>query len=204
MLAEFRNPVAIITKNRLVCRDIDLLADLARHAAVVVFVSITTLENELASTLEPRARRPTGRLAALEELTRAGVPVGVMTAPFDSGAERSRDAGHPRSRHAGWRTMPGTHSCGCPGRSNRCSRAGSNGTRRPARKRCLAGCVPCAAASSMIRGSACAVRGEGAIADQIAALFRLTCRRLGLNREPVGLSTAAFRRPQGTQGLLFE
>src|SRR5437870_7346270 len=80
VLAEFRNPAVIITKNHLVTRDLDLLGELARYQAVAVFLSVTTLDGELARTLEPRASQPGGRLAAIEELSRAGVPAGVMVA----------------------------------------------------------------------------------------------------------------------------
>lgn len=85
VLAEFRNPVAIITKNHLVTRDIDHLATLAKLNAAQVAVSITTLDAELAKTLEPRASTPARRLAAVEELSAAGVPVFVMMAPIIPG-----------------------------------------------------------------------------------------------------------------------
>src|SRR6266581_3055044 len=85
VLAKFRNPVAIITKNRLVTRDLDLLGELARHDAVVVFLSITTLDASLARRLEPRASPPAFRLAAIEAIAAAGIPVGVMVAPLIPG-----------------------------------------------------------------------------------------------------------------------
>src|SRR6266849_6400491 len=59
VLAEFRNPVAIITKNLLVTRDIDLLSELARHQAAAVFISLTTLDLELRKAMEPRTSPPT-------------------------------------------------------------------------------------------------------------------------------------------------
>src|SRR5580693_1660172 len=58
VLAEFRNPVAIVTKNNLVARDIDVLAELARHNAVAVFISLTTLGSELRKVMEPRTSPP--------------------------------------------------------------------------------------------------------------------------------------------------
>src|SRR5439155_2670710 len=61
VLVEFRNPVAIVTKNRLVTRDADLLGELASHGAAAVFLSITTLDGDLARVLEPRASQPAGR-----------------------------------------------------------------------------------------------------------------------------------------------
>jgi DNA repair photolyase len=81
VLAEFRNPVSIITKNALVTRDLDLLRELASFRAVHVNISITTLDAELARKLEPRAASPKGRLAAMETLAKAGIPVGVLVAP---------------------------------------------------------------------------------------------------------------------------
>jgi DNA repair photolyase len=82
VLRDFRNPIAIITKNHLVTRDIDLLSELASHQAAAVNVSITSLDNELARKMEPRASTPAKRFAAVEALSRAGVPVNVMVAPI--------------------------------------------------------------------------------------------------------------------------
>src|SRR5213592_1529485 len=85
VLVEFRNPVVIITKNELVARDIDLLGQLARIDGVLVFVSVTSLDPELARELEPRASQPARRLAAIESLAAAGVPVGTLVAPVIPG-----------------------------------------------------------------------------------------------------------------------
>lgn len=80
--AEFRQPVSIITKSRLILRDIDLLADLARHNAVRVAISVTSLDNRLAARLEPRAAAPNDRLWTIRRLASAGIPVAVMVAPI--------------------------------------------------------------------------------------------------------------------------
>ena len=85
VLAEFRNPVSIITKNFLITRDIDLLKELAAFDAVHVTLSITTLNADLAAKMEPRASRPTHRLRAIELLAKAGIPVGVNVAPIIPG-----------------------------------------------------------------------------------------------------------------------
>ncbi len=82
ILAASRHPVSIVTKSALIERDLDLLKDLARDGLVHVFVSITTLNRGLARRLEPRAAQPERRLATIEALARAGVPVGVMVAPI--------------------------------------------------------------------------------------------------------------------------
>lgn len=85
VFAEFRNPVGLVTKNALVSRDADLLGELARSSAAQAFVSVTSLDPELARILEPRASAPAARLRAIRELCDAGVPVGVMIAPIIPG-----------------------------------------------------------------------------------------------------------------------
>src|SRR5262252_2819669 len=85
VLAEFQNPVVIITKNELVTRDIDVLTKLAKHDAILVFVSVTSLDPELARELEPRALQPARRLATIEALAAAGIPVGTLVAPVIPG-----------------------------------------------------------------------------------------------------------------------
>jgi DNA repair photolyase len=81
VLAEFRNPVSVITKNHLVTRDIDLYRELAAHHAVRINISITTLDASLAKKLEPRASPPLRRLKAIEQLAAAGIPVCLIMAP---------------------------------------------------------------------------------------------------------------------------
>jgi DNA repair photolyase len=81
VLAESHHPVTIVTKSALVVRDLDLLQALAAEQLVRVFVSVTTLDDELKRRMEPRASGPAARLAAISKLSGAGVPVGVMFAP---------------------------------------------------------------------------------------------------------------------------
>jgi DNA repair photolyase len=204
VLAEFRNPVAIVTKSHLVCRDTDLLSELARHEAAAVFLSITTLDADLGGVLEPRATRPAGRLAALQALARAGVPVGVMAAPMIPGLNDHElpsileAAARAGARSAGFTMLrlPGAVE---PLFTQWLER------HAPAKKEKVLGRL------RSVRGGrlndprfGVRMRGEGVLADQIAALFRLTCRRLGLNGRRLELSAASFRRPQGTQRQLFE
>ena len=82
VLAEARHPVGIVTKSALVTRDIDLLAPMARDGLARVYVSVTTLDAEIARTLEPRAAAPHRRLAAVRALAAAGITTGVMVAPI--------------------------------------------------------------------------------------------------------------------------
>jgi DNA repair photolyase len=85
VLAEFANPVAILTKSALVMRDVDLLAGMAADRLAQVSISLTTLDADLARVMEPRASTPARRLQAMRELSKAGVSVAVLAAPMIPG-----------------------------------------------------------------------------------------------------------------------
>ncbi|RAW03246.1 PA0069 family radical SAM protein [Pseudochryseolinea flava] len=85
IMAQYRHPVGIITKNSLITRDIDLLKDLAQDNLVHVYISITSLTEELRRTMEPRTASATKRLQTVELLSNAGIPVGIMNAPIIPG-----------------------------------------------------------------------------------------------------------------------
>jgi DNA repair photolyase len=82
---EARQPIGIITKNALVLRDLKLLIELARLNLVHVHLSVTSLDEDLARTMEPRTSRPAARLRAIESLAAAGVPASAMLAPVVPG-----------------------------------------------------------------------------------------------------------------------
>jgi len=203
VFAEFRNPVAVITKNHLVTRDIDHLAALAEHGAAAVVLSITTLNPELARAMEPRASRPQRRLQAVRELRAAGIPVGVNLAPIVPGltdeeipalVEASRDAGAQfinllmlrlphgvKDLFAQWLTAY------APARKDKVL----------ARIRDVRG--------QQLNDARFGLRlsGEGLYAAQIQALFDSACRRAGLSRALPRFSIDAFRRPNAQLSLGF-
>jgi len=82
VLRDFNHPVGIVTKSALIQRDIDILAPMAEKRLAHAFVSITTLDRELARKMEPRAATPPRRLETIRALAAAGIPVGVMSAPM--------------------------------------------------------------------------------------------------------------------------
>ncbi|MDA0833128.1 MAG: PA0069 family radical SAM protein [Planctomycetota bacterium] len=82
---EYRQPIGIVTKNALVVRDLDLLSDLAAQRLVHVNISVTTLDAELARTMEPRTSTPAARLRAIEMLSQRGIPTRIMVAPVIPG-----------------------------------------------------------------------------------------------------------------------
>jgi DNA repair photolyase len=81
VLARCRHPVTIVTKSALIIRDLDLLTDLAKDRLVSVMLSVTSLSNDIKRILEPRTASPQARLRVIQQLSEAGVPVGVLVAP---------------------------------------------------------------------------------------------------------------------------
>lgn len=82
VLLRYRHPVTIVTKGALILRDLDLLSELAERHLLRVYISLTTLDDELKRILEPRAAAPTARLRTIRVLRGAGVPVGVLCSPM--------------------------------------------------------------------------------------------------------------------------
>jgi DNA repair photolyase len=202
VLADFRNPVAVITKNHLVTRDADLLADLAQDQAARVFVSITTLDNSLQRTMEPRTSTPELRLDAIATLAEAGVPVGVMVAPvIPALTDHEMPAILAAAKKAGarwagyvalrlpWAVAPLFEQWLTEYFPDRKDKVLNRV--RDLREGKLYD------AKWGVRG-----RGTGIFADQMEALFDVTCRKVGLNEEDRALSTAAFRR-RTAQASLF-
>jgi len=204
VLAEFLNPVGIVTKNALVTRDIDVLKRLAEHDAVQVFVSVTTLDAELAGELEPRASRPAKRLEAIATLARAGIATGVLVAPVIPGltdhempaiVAAAKEAG---ATMANWQLLRLPH--GLKQLFDEWLVA-----HRPLRREKVMDRI------RELRGGALndaefgtRFRGEGEWARQLANLFQVALARSGLaGMRAHGVSTAAFRRPGPRQGGLF-
>lgn len=104
---KYKHPVSIITKNSLIKRDLDILVKLAEHNLVSVTFSITGADEKMRLLLEPRTASYKSRLAAMETLTRYGVPCGVMLAPIIPGLNNYdiptvlEQAGNAGATHAG-------------------------------------------------------------------------------------------------------
>jgi DNA repair photolyase len=200
--AELRQPVFIITKNALVTRDLDVLAQLARHACTAVYLSITTLDADLAGRLEPRAARPAARLRAIRELTAAGIPVGVMVAPVIPGLTdhelpailaAAAEAGAARVGYILLRLPHAVKDVFERFLDDHCA---SRKARVLDRLRALHG------GQLYASDWGDRLKGTGIFADQLRRMFEIAARRAGLNQRSFTLSTAHFRRP-GEQLPLF-
>ncbi|MGH7476263.1 MAG: PA0069 family radical SAM protein [Longimicrobiales bacterium] len=195
VLAEFRNPVGMITKNYLVTRDIDVLKELAAYDCVGVSLSVTSLRNEIQSVMEPRTSIPARRLKAIEELANAGIPVGVNVAPVIPGLtdhempkilEAAANAGAVRAGYIMLRLPYAVAPLFEQWLEQHF----------PDRKEKVLNRLRALRGGLLYRSEwGSRMRGEGVFAEQLESMFDVSCRKLGLNRDHRRLSTEHFRRP---------
>ncbi len=203
VLAEFRNPVGIVTKNHLVTRDIDYLGELARHNAAVVFVSLTTLDTNLRKIMEPRTSPPASRLSAISELRKAGIPVGVMLAPIIPGLTDHEIPHLVAAAVGAGAQFAGKVTVRLPYGVGELFEQWL-GEHFPDRKEKVLNRI------RDIRGGnlndprfGSRMRGEGIFAEQIEKMFEVACRKEGIANNRIDLSTVAFRRCEANQLSLF-
>jgi DNA repair photolyase len=203
VLAEFRNPVAIITKNFLVTRDVDLLSELAKNNCASVCLSVTTLDKDLRKVMEPRTSPPQARLAAIRQLSEAGIPVSVNVAPIIPGlTDHEIPAILKTAREAG-ATSAGFTIVRLPYAVAPLFEKWLE-THFPDRKEKVLNRIKAMRGGKLYDAQwGKRFSGEGIFAEQIAAMFDVARRKAGFKDDFPGLSTAAFRRPAGAQLLLF-
>ena len=202
VLLEFKHPVGMITKNSLILRDTDILQEMAKHKLVHVMVSITSLREELRLAMEPRTTTAKQRLKVIDELTRAGVPTGVMTAPI----------------------IPGLNSHEMPAIIEQAANSGAinagytivrlNGSIGEIFKDWIHKTFPDTAEKVLnqiaeVHGGQLSdsrygtrMRGEGKIADGIKSLFHSAVKKYLSGRKAYELDLTAFKRPSDKNGQM--
>jgi len=193
--AEYRNPVAVVTKSPLVERDVDVLERLHAEASVRVMVSVPIHDEAIARAIEPGVATPKRRLQAVERLALAGVPVGVMVAPFipgvsEDGLEKilreAREAGATSAAYVLLR-LPGAVKDVFQERVREAL---------PLRADKILGLLKQTRGGALydsrfgVRG-----KGEGTYADVIAQTFAATLKKLGYPERQPGERPFTFRRP---------
>jgi DNA repair photolyase len=199
VLLEFRNPVAIITKNFLVTRDIDLLSELAKYNCASVTVSVTTLDTKLRNVMEPRTSPPQARLNAIRKLSEAGIPVSVNVAPIIPGlTDHEMPAILNAAAEAG-ATSAGFTVVRLP-HGDKALFENWLTTHFPDRKEKVLNRIKAMRGGKLYDAQwGKRMRGEGIFAEQIAQMFEVARRKAGFKDDRRELSTAAFRRPGGIQ-----
>lgn len=203
LLARCRHPVMIITKNAGILRDLDILQELARWNCIQVSLSVTTLDSELARTMEPRTSSPRQRLDAVKKLNEGGVPTGVMMGPVILGlndTEMPSIIAAAKKAHARGITyvplrLPGASADvflewlerELPGKKERVLqrlksfRGGRLNTNHFGKR----------------------FEGEGPWAKELKHLYELGCLKAGFKEKPVQLSTEHFIPPGRSQMELW-
>jgi len=203
VLRDFRNPVGIVSKNYLVTRDIDILAELAQLNAACVFLSVTTLDEDLARTMEPLTASPSLRLQVIRELTDAGIPVGVLMGPIVPGlTDHEIDGILKHAAAAGARTAAYT-MLRLPYGVKDLFQTWLE-THFPDRKNKILNRIR-DVRNGQLNNSDFGKRmsGEGQYAEYVAQMFSISKKRHGLDRAIPRLSTDAFRRTPEQQLSLF-
>ncbi len=200
---EYRNPVGIITKNALVLRDMDILKQLAALNLVRVFISVTSLDEDLRQLMEPRTASYRSRLSVLRRLSEAGIPVGIMNAPLIPGLNDMhmhdvlKAASEAGAKWAGYTVVR------------------LNGAIGDIFKDWLFKAFPdradkvwnqiCACHGGNVNDSRWGNRmvGDGTFAQLIKDQFKLYCRKYHLNESKMEMDTSHFRRLINRQLSLF-
>jgi DNA repair photolyase len=195
VLAEFKNPVGIITKNKLICRDLDILSQMAKDNLVSTCLSVTSLDAELARKLEPRTSAPQARLQAVNLLAKAGVPVSINIAPVIPGLNDHeipailKAAAENGARSAGIVLLRLPYSV---------KDIFSNWleTHYPERKKKVLGAILDTRNGQLYNSDfKNRMSGEGERAKQISDTFKLFRKKYGLDKDHESLRTDLFKVP---------
>jgi DNA repair photolyase len=195
VLAKFKNPVSIITKNALVTRDLDVFQQLNEFQGIAVMLSVTTLDEKLCGLMEPRTSRPEARLRAIETLAKAGIKVGVNVAPVIPGLtehempkilEAAANAGATSAGYIAlrlpWSVLPVfTHWVE---------------QHFPDRKEKILSHIREFRGGELNDSNfGSRMRGQGLYANNLNQMFHIYCKRYGLNQRDFNLNSSEFKRP---------
>lgn len=203
--AEYKNPVAIVTKAPLIERDVDVLQQLHRDASVRVALSVPIWDEQFARAIEPGVATPRRRIATIETLAKAGIPVSVMVAPIIPGVSDEGMAKVLEAAHDAGATGAGYVLLRLPGSVKQVFESRIRAA-LPLRAEKILHRIRETRGGRLydsrfhVRG-----RGEGQYADAIEQVFDATVKRLRMNVEPASERQGTFVRPakQGPQLSLF-
>ena len=197
----YKQPIGMITKNSLILRDLDILQEMAKYKLIMVYVSITSLDEKLRLKMEPRTTTAKQRLKIIEDLSNANLPIGVMTAPMIPGLN---DHEMPAILKAA--ANNGAISAGY-------TIVRLNGVINEIFKDWLQKNFPHRFDKVWHQIEAChngkvndsrfgtRMRGEGNFAEMINATFKLHCKLNDLNKERIELNRSLFKVPKAQMSL---
>lgn len=195
VLSEANHPFSLVTKSSLVERDIDLIAPMAAKGLASIYLSITTLDRQIARRLEPRAAAPERRFETLRKLSAAGIPTGVMVAPVipaltDCDMEKILEQAHQAgARKAGYVFLRLPHEL------SDLFQAWLQQYFPLKADHVMSIIKQSRGGKTYQSGFGQRMRGEGIFADLLAHRFKLTCHKLGMSGERLDLRTDLFSVP---------
>jgi len=203
-LREHEHPFSLVTKSSGVERDLDLIAPMARKKQAAVYVTITTLDAEVARRLEPRAAAPHRRLRTIRTLAEAGVPVGVSLAPHIPFLTQDMEQVLEAAWEAGARSAF-YHVLRLPWELSPLFREWLRLHYPERAARILAHVQEMRGGRDYDPSFATRMKGSGTWAELVRRRFELATRRLGFNRERIAFDVSRFRPPaaDARQGALF-
>ena len=200
---KYRNPVAVITKNALIQRDIDVFKEMAEKGIVSVTISVTTLDKNLARKMEPRTSTPEMRLRTIEAFAQNNIPIGVNVAPVIPGLNDReipdilREASVRGAEFAGYIMLRLPYSV----KDLFVEWLGREFPEKASKVISSIKSVRNGKLNSSERGIR--FKGEGELADTIKKLFQISCRKYGLNKRTFNLTTEHFKSDYAEQMELF-
>ncbi len=208
VLADFCNPLTVITKNFLVTRDMDLLARMSQAGAARVYISMTTLRKELTAVMEPRTSAPQRRLDAIHQLSVAGVSVGVLVAPVIPGLTDFEIADIVHAAAAAGAQFADMTPVRLPYGLKDMFTTWLERNFPDRASKVLARIRDIRGGKLNDSNFYSRMTGQGEFADQIHGLFRMACRKSGFSDGPPAFRPDTFQRPAAlckpmVQGELF-
>ena len=205
LLVAHEHPFSVVTKSALILRDLDLIAAAAARGQAAAFLSVTTLDADLASRLEPRAAAPHRRLAALRALAEAGVPCGVLASPMIPGLnDRELERILAAGAEAGAK-IAGMILVRLPHEVKEVFTSWLE-AHEPSRAGKILSLIKQARGGKLNDPSfGTRMTGRGPYVAMLGRRFEVACARLGLTRDRPRLDTSRFKRPAaaGAQRSLF-
>jgi DNA repair photolyase len=200
---DFRNPVSLITKSSLVQRDIDILSEMADKNLIEVTLSITTLNKELTSAMEPRSASPQMRLKTLEILASNNIPCGVNVAPVIPGLtdEEIPDILSASASHGA--LSAGYLILRLPLEVKEIFLDWLMKVYPDRYQKVLSRITEMHGGKLYNPEFGKRFKGEGTYADLIKHLFQINCNKYGLNKNQVNLNASGFRIPDQQQYSIF-
>lgn len=201
---KYRNPCAMITKNALITRDIDILKEMAELKLVSAAVSMTTLKRPLSRKMEPRTSVPSQRLETIQKLSEANIPVGVLAAPIIPGLNDEEIPAILKAAYEHGAKSAGMVLLRLPYAIKDLFLDWLKRNYPEKASKIISRIKDTRGGKLNSHEFGTRMRGEGEIAESIRQLFKASCKKLGLNKTKVHLTTEHFRSdPEITQFNLF-